>query len=169
MYSVKNPRTATYSGPRLNIKTLFLRYGIPMVKIRRSWDRRILNMGIPIMVRRHLYIETAPLALNVSMWLLMSFLPLQWRHVNVAVSQIPDQISIKETLQFRTTGSVLGDITGHGFLLQKSVNKKAFPFYDFITLYAPHQHVLIWWIPIAISPDPNKRLIPRRRAMGWFC
>ena len=31
-----------------------------MLKIRRSRDRLILNMGIPILVRRHLYIETAP-------------------------------------------------------------------------------------------------------------
>ena len=34
--------------------------GIPMSKIRRSWDRLIFNMGTPILVRRHLYIETAP-------------------------------------------------------------------------------------------------------------
>ena len=31
-----------------------------MLKIRRSWDRLIFNMGMPILVRRHLYIETAP-------------------------------------------------------------------------------------------------------------
>ena len=34
--------------------------GIPMFKIGRSRDRLIFNMGIPILVRRHLYIETAP-------------------------------------------------------------------------------------------------------------
>ena len=34
--------------------------GIPMLKIRRSRDRLIFNMGIPILVRRHLYIETTP-------------------------------------------------------------------------------------------------------------
>ena len=33
---------------------------IPMLKIRRSRDRLIFNMLIPILVRRHLYIETAP-------------------------------------------------------------------------------------------------------------
>ena len=33
---------------------------IPMLKIRRSRDRLIFNMGIPILVRQHLYIETAP-------------------------------------------------------------------------------------------------------------
>ena len=36
------------------------RYGIPMLKIRRSWYRLIFNMGIPILVRGHLHIETAP-------------------------------------------------------------------------------------------------------------
>ena len=30
------------------------------VKIRQSWDYLIFSMGIPILVRRHLYIETAP-------------------------------------------------------------------------------------------------------------
>ena len=34
--------------------------GIPMLKIRRSQDRLIFNMGIPILVRRYLYIEMAP-------------------------------------------------------------------------------------------------------------
>ena len=42
---------------RFNIKTDFIGMGIPMLKIRRSWDR-IFNMRIPILVR-HLYIETA--------------------------------------------------------------------------------------------------------------
>ena len=31
-----------------------------MLKIRQSWDRLILNMGIPMLVRWHLYIETGP-------------------------------------------------------------------------------------------------------------
>ena len=34
--------------------------GIPMLKIRRSRDRLIFNMGIPILVRRHLCTETVP-------------------------------------------------------------------------------------------------------------
>ena len=33
---------------------------ISMLKIRRSQDRFIFNIGIPILVRLHLYIETAP-------------------------------------------------------------------------------------------------------------
>ena len=36
------------------------RHGITMLKIRRSRDRLIFNVGIIILVRRHLYIETAP-------------------------------------------------------------------------------------------------------------
>ena len=34
--------------------------GIPMLKIRWSQNRLIFNMGIPILVRQHLYIERAP-------------------------------------------------------------------------------------------------------------
>ena len=34
--------------------------GIPMLKIRRSRDRLIFNMEIPILIRRHIHIETAP-------------------------------------------------------------------------------------------------------------
>ena len=51
--------TIKYPGPCLNIKS-FPGMGIPMLKIRQSWDCLIFFMGIPIMVRRHLYTETAP-------------------------------------------------------------------------------------------------------------
>ena len=50
----------TASGARLNINTVFARYGDSMLKIRQSQDHLIFNMGIPILVRRHLYIEMAP-------------------------------------------------------------------------------------------------------------
>ena len=36
------------------------RYGILMLKIRRWWDRLIFNMGILILVGRHLYTESDP-------------------------------------------------------------------------------------------------------------
>ena len=49
---------ASISGPCPNIKTVFARYGIPMLKIRRSGDSLIFNMGIPVLVRWHFYIET---------------------------------------------------------------------------------------------------------------
>ena len=52
--------TCTRPWPCLNIKTVFPGMGIPMLKIRRSWDRLIFKMGIPILVRRRLYIETGP-------------------------------------------------------------------------------------------------------------
>ena len=48
------------TGPRLNIKAIFPRYGDPILRIRRSQDRLIFNMGIPIPVRRHLHIEMTP-------------------------------------------------------------------------------------------------------------
>ena len=57
-------KLAEHLGPlsitwlRLNIKTVFLGMGIPIIKIRRSSDRLIFIMGISILVRRHLYIET---------------------------------------------------------------------------------------------------------------
>ena len=38
----------------------FLGMGIPMLKIRRSQDRLIFNMGILTLVRRHLYIQMPP-------------------------------------------------------------------------------------------------------------
>ena len=41
-------------------KYLFPVMGIPMLKIKRSQDRLIFNMGIPILVRRYLYFETPP-------------------------------------------------------------------------------------------------------------
>ena len=45
--------------PRFNIKTIFPDVVIPMLKIRRSPDRLIFNMGIPILIRWHIYIEAA--------------------------------------------------------------------------------------------------------------
>ena len=47
------------TGARLNIKTVFPRYLDSHVKDEMSWDRLIINIGIPILIGRHLYIETA--------------------------------------------------------------------------------------------------------------
>ena len=44
----------------LNVKTLFPGMMIPMLKTRRSLNHLIFNMGIPILVRQHFYIETVP-------------------------------------------------------------------------------------------------------------
>ena len=53
------------TGSRLNIKIVFTGMVIPKLKIKWSWDRLIYNMGIPILLRRHLYIATTP-------WLLVN-------------------------------------------------------------------------------------------------
>ena len=47
------------SGHCFNIKTVFQGMGIFHYKIRRSWDRLIFIMGIPILVRRYLNIKTS--------------------------------------------------------------------------------------------------------------
>ena len=44
--------------------------GNPIVEIRRSYDRLLSTMGFPILVRRHLYIESGP---SIS-WLLLTWL-----------------------------------------------------------------------------------------------
>ena len=51
------------TGPRLNITTVVPRCGDSHVKDKTVEDRLILNMGILILVRRHLYIETASCSL----------------------------------------------------------------------------------------------------------
>ena len=51
-------RITVLSGPNLDIKPSFLGMGIPTLKIRRSRDHLIFDTGIPVLVRRHLYIET---------------------------------------------------------------------------------------------------------------
>ena len=56
----------TETRPPLNVKTVFPGMGILMLKTRRSRDRLIFNMVIPILVRRHFYIETTPRRLPTS-------------------------------------------------------------------------------------------------------
>ena len=46
--------------PRFNMKTLFLCILFSIFNTRRSNGRRIFIMGIPMLARRHLYIETVP-------------------------------------------------------------------------------------------------------------
>ena len=52
--------TSNSLGPRLNIKTVFPRYGIPMFKVGRSRDRLIFNMGIPLLVSRRFMLRQPP-------------------------------------------------------------------------------------------------------------
>ena len=48
--------------------------GIRMLKMRRSWNCLIFNMGTPILVGRHLHIDTAPLdvSTNPGQWSIIS-------------------------------------------------------------------------------------------------
>ena len=65
------------SGPPLIIKTGFPGMGILMLKIRRS--RLVFNMGIPLLVGRHLYIETAtlyPVKFHNDGWHCLRLMPL---------------------------------------------------------------------------------------------
>ena len=48
------------TGHRLNINIIFPRYGDSHVKIRWPQDRLMFNMGIPILVRWHLYLRRPP-------------------------------------------------------------------------------------------------------------
>ena len=47
-------------GVHLNIDTIFPGVGISIMKIRQSWDHLIFIMGTSLLLRRHLYIKTAP-------------------------------------------------------------------------------------------------------------
>ena len=48
------------SGPWFNIKMSSNSIGIPIVEMRRSYDRLISTMGFHLLVRWHLYIELSP-------------------------------------------------------------------------------------------------------------
>ena len=69
-------------GPCFNIKTVFSGMGIPVLMIRRSLDHLIFNMGIPILLRRHLYIETThwDLFYNRTQLEHSIFVILQWQY-----------------------------------------------------------------------------------------
>ena len=49
-----------------NIKAVFPGMGIPMVKIRQSWDCRVFIMGIPVLVRQQLYFEMPPISASAT-------------------------------------------------------------------------------------------------------
>ena len=58
---VPTPLRHTASGPRLNVKTVFPRYGDSHVKDKTVGETVLsLTWESPILVRRHIYIETAP-------------------------------------------------------------------------------------------------------------
>ena len=66
LFSRRNAHIRQFPGKKHRARALsqykfgLSKYAIPMLEIRRSGDRLIFAMGIPIPVRRHLYIETLP-------------------------------------------------------------------------------------------------------------
>ena len=56
--------TLRHLGPDSINRCHLTSIGNPIVEIRRSYDRLISTMGFPILVRRHLYIESGPRARN---------------------------------------------------------------------------------------------------------
>ena len=61
--SLNTVRRGQEPWPRFDLQTLFPGIGIPIIKIRRSWDRLIYMVGIPILIR-YLYIETVSRAIK---------------------------------------------------------------------------------------------------------
>ena len=68
-YTISNIPTENFlSSACLNIKMMFAGIGLPMLKRRWLQDHLIFNMGIPILVRQHLYIEMTLMAFMSPYW-----------------------------------------------------------------------------------------------------
>ena len=108
----------------------------PIVEIRRSYDRLISTMGLSILVRRYLYIESEPWLLawpghhKVWHWLCIlsrSFLMMafQCRHVSVKSPQLSCLVDIlfrrttKEMPKLHITGPLWGE-SADGFPSQRA-------------------------------------------------
>ena len=99
-------KPATWALPQY--KDRLSRYGIPMLKIRRSQDCLIFNMWIAILVRQHLHIQTA-------LWM--------WEWVR-KIMMTSSNGSI-----FRVTGHLCGEFTGE-FPSQRPVTRSFDVFFD---------------------------------------
>ena len=86
-------------GPHLNIKNIFPGIRIIISKIRRSWDRLILNMGISILVRRHIHIETAPCCLSSSLLMSWYQTPLN----EISKSQLQSWLNTMKPIGFKSS------------------------------------------------------------------
>ena len=74
-------RMNIHAGPRLKIKTILPGIGIPIIKVRRSFDRLIFIMGIPLLRRWRLLYQDTPLTFN-NLLLQHSILPFK-SHTNI--------------------------------------------------------------------------------------
>ena len=98
-------------GAYFNIKTILPGIGISIIKIRQPWDCLIFIMGIHILVRRHLYIETSP-----------CFSPsLSYRHQTIAWTTADFSLSTLNTLRPRQNGRHFADDTFKRIFLDKDV------------------------------------------------
>ena len=79
---------------------------IQMFTIIQSWDRLIINLGIPILVRRHLYTETVPRYPEYTIFIS------NVGRFHEAVITNNDQLSPFER-KYRYTYHADGDLVGH--------------------------------------------------------
>ena len=81
--------------------------GIPMLKIRRSRERLISNMGIPILVRRHIYSEMVRwVFFNAHAWVLIYFQMSQKRAILAACALFSLALVVIYSNVFGTSGVV---------------------------------------------------------------
>ena len=66
------------SGPQLKITTVYPGMGVSILKIKRSWDRLIFIMGIPIPVRQHVNHETGHWICTASIYVIYTMTCKQW-------------------------------------------------------------------------------------------
>ena len=91
-----------------NKENMIIFLKIPIIKMRRSWDRLKFIMGIPIPVRRHLYIETPrlfiePLAI-LYLWWFPLYLDMAQCKMNFCILQV---LHICGLFSFDFTGTLV--------------------------------------------------------------
>ena len=114
---------------RLNIKTVFPRYGdfhVTDKTVVRQSDSPIFNMGIPILVRRYLCIETGP-------WLCLLFYDTncsKCQNVSTGDVSLAVHIKIGTWLNFISVGSYLVDIGRRHWICNRfsTISPSAYPF-----------------------------------------
>ena len=112
---------------------------ILMLKIWRYEDRLIFNMGIPILVRRHLYIETAPKVCII--W--------RWRHMNVAASQTSGNWSVHRLVEAKNQDNITAPHywpfvrENPTMTVERASNSKLFPCHGVIMTHGTRCNVVI--------------------------
>ena len=111
--------------PRCNIKTVFTGFGISIIKIKESWDRLILIMGIAMLIRWHLYIEMIPGSCFDANFVVSDIgccrygnpWYRQWRQIWYHLHDCRWHTKTSSTGSiFRVTGPLYGEFTGHRWI-----------------------------------------------------